>query len=63
MRNDVKAVVTFSELSIRDDTATLVAVYATVLSGRSNLAEDVLTLVRGAGGRWQVQSVVERGAS
>ena len=63
MRNDVKAIVTFSELSIRDNTATLVAVYSTVRSGRSTLAEDVLTVIRGTNGRWQVQSAVVHGAS
>ena len=63
-RGHVGAVVTYTDLVIRNDTAKLDVVYHRVGANRSvEYGEEALTLVRTAGGQWKVERVDERGVS
>ena len=63
-RGVAKAVMTFMSLAVRGDTATLTAVFdKSGLEGRLVYVEELLTLVKRAGGTWKVERALETGVS
>ena len=62
-RRGAKAVVSLSDLVIRNDTATVAVYYRKAPTGRLEAVEEALTLVKGEGGRWTVVDRRETGVS
>lgn len=64
MRGRAQAVLAFSDLVIRGNTATLAVFYVKrPVAGRYLAVEEVLTLARDAAGTWKVQTAKETGVS
>jgi hypothetical protein len=63
MRGATKAVLTLSELLVRNDTATLAVYYTKAPAGRLIAVEEALTLVKRPDGRWTVAKMRETGVS
>lgn len=63
MRGGAGAVITFSDLTIERDTATVDVMYKTVRGEHFHGGDDVVTLVKGQNGQWRVVRLEERGVS
>ena len=57
------AVLSLSDLLVRNDTATLAVFYMKAPVGRLEAVEEALTLVKGPGGKWKVVKMRETGVS